>query len=120
MSVGQVGRKPTDPRHRDGERRQPVATWRRGGSGCARDIAIARVESIGGRTKKAPSIYARPHSGAGEAPGIDWAVMQDPFGDEFCLVSLLTPEEAAAVTRAAVEGDGDDHHWRVAAGRAAS
>ena len=83
------------------------------------DIAITQIEAIGGRTKKAPSIYARPHSGTGEAPLIDWAVMQDPFGHEFCLVSQLTPDQTTAVTRAGAEGDGDDHHWRVAAGRAA-
>lgn len=83
------------------------------------DIAIDQIEKIGGRSKTAPSIYARPHSGTGEAPLIDWAVMQDPFGNEFCLVSRLTSDQMAAVARAAAEGDGDDHHWRVAAGRAA-
>jgi predicted enzyme related to lactoylglutathione lyase len=82
------------------------------------DTAISRIVSIGGRLKKKPSIYPRPHSYEGEPPRIDWAVMQDPFGNEFCLVSVLTPDEAAAVIQAAENGDGDDGAWRVAAGRA--
>lgn len=81
------------------------------------DDALARIEAIGGTVKRAPSIYPRPHSYPGETPSIDWAVMQDPFGNEFCLVSVLNPEESMAVTRAGAEGPGDDHHWRVAAGR---
>jgi predicted enzyme related to lactoylglutathione lyase len=86
-----------------------------------RDVnsAITRIEAIGGRVKKEPSIYPRPHSYEGESPTIDWAVMQDPFGNEFCLVSVLAPEESKAVTQAAEDADGDDHQWRVAAGRAA-
>jgi predicted enzyme related to lactoylglutathione lyase len=81
------------------------------------DKAISQIEAIGGTLKKAPSIYPRPHSYPGERPTIDWAVMQDPFGNEFCLVSVLTPEEARAVAKAGEDGPGDDHHWRVAAGR---
>lgn len=81
------------------------------------DKAISQIEAIGGTLKKAPSIYPRPHTYPGERPTIDWAVMQDPFGNEFCLVSVLTPEEARAVAKAGEEGPGDDHHWRVAAGR---
>lgn len=41
--------------------------------------------------------------------------MQDPFGNEFCLVSVLNPAEAEAVAHAA---PADDHDYRVAAGRA--
>jgi hypothetical protein len=44
--------------------------------------------------------------------------MQDPFGNEFCLVSALSPDEARAVADAGRSGPGDDDHWREAAGRA--
>lgn len=84
------------------------------------DSAISEIEAIGGTVKKEPSIYPRPHSYEGEMPLIDWAVMQDPFGNEFCLVSVLTTEESRAVAQAGEQGDGDDHHWRVVAGRTAA
>lgn len=80
------------------------------------DKAIGQIEVIGGTVKRAPSIYPRPHSYEEEPPSIDWAVMQDPFGNEFCLVTVLTNEESSAVQEAADEGAGDDHHWRVVAG----
>jgi predicted enzyme related to lactoylglutathione lyase len=79
------------------------------------DVAVSQVEAIGGRLKRAPTIYPRPGSYPGESPRIDWAVMQDPFGNEFCLVSVLTPEQSLAVAQA---GPGTDHHYRAAAGRA--
>jgi predicted enzyme related to lactoylglutathione lyase len=81
------------------------------------DTAIRQIEAIGGTVKKEPSICPRPRSYQGEPPSIDWAVMQDPFGNEFCLINVLTPEESSAVEHAAKDGDGDDRHWRVAAGR---
>lgn len=81
------------------------------------DTAISEIEAIGGTVKKQPSIYPRPHSYEGEPPSIDWAVMQDPFGNEFCLVSVLTPAESRAVAQAGETDDGDDHHWRAVAGR---
>jgi predicted enzyme related to lactoylglutathione lyase len=82
------------------------------------DLAIARVEAIGGRVKKEPSIYPRPGSFEGEPPLLDWAVMQDPFGNEFCMVSVLTPEERTAVLNAATTAlHQTDREWRVAAGR---
>lgn len=81
------------------------------------DTAVRQIEAIGGTVKKEPSIYPRPRSHAGEPPRIDWAVMQDPFGNEFCLVNVLTPEESSAVEQAGNDGDGDDRHWRIAAGR---
>lgn len=82
------------------------------------DVAIERIVAIGGTLKRAPTIYPRPRSYPGEAPIIDWAVMQDPFGNEFCLVSVLNPEESQAVAEAGESGTGDDDHWREAAGRA--
>jgi len=81
------------------------------------DTAVRQIEGIGGTVKKPPSIYPRPHSYEGEPASIDWAVMQDPFGNEFCLITVLTSEEASAVDQAAQEGDGDDQRWRAAAGR---
>lgn len=81
------------------------------------DTAIAEIEAIGGKVKREPSIYPRPHSYEGEMPAIDCAVMQDPFGNEFCLVSALTAEESLAVAQAGAQGAGEDHHWRVVAGR---
>lgn len=82
------------------------------------DAAIERIVDIGGHVKQPPTIYPRPHSYPGEPPRIDWAVMQDPFGNEFCLVSLLSREEQQAVTEAGQAGPGHDDHWRAAAGRA--
>jgi predicted enzyme related to lactoylglutathione lyase len=79
------------------------------------DEAITQVERIGGRLKRAPTIYPRPGSFEGEKPRIDWSVMQDPFGNEFCVLSVLTPEESLAVAHAT---PGDDDHYRAAAGRA--
>ncbi|MGH9212473.1 MAG: VOC family protein [Acidimicrobiales bacterium] len=84
------------------------------------DKAISQIEAIGGTLKKSPSIYPRPHSYPGEKPSIDWAVMQDPFGNEFCVISVLTSDESYAVAAAGETGTGDDHHWRVAAGRTTS
>ncbi|MGA9746209.1 MAG: VOC family protein [Nocardioides sp.] len=84
-----------------------------------RDIgpAVEEIETIGGRLKRAPTIYPRPGSYPGEPPRIDWAVMQDPFGNEFCLVTVLTPSEVKAVEDASRSGPGDDQSWRTAAGR---
>lgn len=82
------------------------------------DVAIDQIVSIGGDVKQAPALYPRPGSYAGEVPLIDWAVMRDPFGNEFCLVSVLTREESAAATEAGERGPGDDDYWRTAAGRA--
>ena len=83
------------------------------------DRAIGQVEAIGGRLKREPTIYPRPGSHPGEPPLLDWAVAQDPFGNEFCLITHLSADQVQAVEEAASRGDGDDHHWRVAAGRTA-
>jgi predicted enzyme related to lactoylglutathione lyase len=79
------------------------------------DAAIRQVQAIGGTLKRPPSIYPRPGSYPGEPPTLDWSVMQDPFGNEFCVISLLSPAERQAVARAT---PGDDAHYRAAAGRA--
>lgn len=80
------------------------------------DVAIQQIEALGGRVKKEPSIYPRPGSHPGKRPVIDWAVMQDPFGNEFCLVSDLSKDESRAVEAAAEAST--DPEWRAAAGRA--
>jgi predicted enzyme related to lactoylglutathione lyase len=81
------------------------------------DDAIGQIEAIGGSLKREPTIYPRPHSFEGEPAVLDWAVMRDPFGNEFCLVSILTREESQNVAEAGRSGDLDDHHLRIAAGR---
>ncbi|MGH8945299.1 MAG: VOC family protein [Acidimicrobiia bacterium] len=85
------------------------------------DTAMRQIEAIGGRVKKEPSLYPRPGAFEGKQPVIDWAVMQDPFGNEFCLVSELRPDEMRAVLDAAEKrSDGTDDDWRRAAGRTRS
>lgn len=83
------------------------------------DRAIGEIEAIGGSLWHAPNIYPRPGSFPGERPVLDWAVMRDPFGNEFCLVTVLSRDQVHAVEEAASRGDGTDHDWRVAAGRTA-
>ncbi|MGI9585331.1 MAG: VOC family protein [Acidimicrobiia bacterium] len=78
------------------------------------DEAIKDIVELGGSLKKPPSLYPRPRSQGDDPPLIDWAVMQDPFGNEFCLVDELTQEQsqrAMAATDATT-----DHQWRTAAG----
>lgn len=82
------------------------------------DRAIEQIVAIGGHVKKQPSIYPRLGSFPGKRPVIDWAVMTDPFGNEFCLVSELTEDEMRAV-EAATDAT-TDQEWRAAAGRTGS
>jgi predicted enzyme related to lactoylglutathione lyase len=77
------------------------------------DRAIADIVALGGTLKKPPSLYPRPGAYGDEPPSIDWAVMQDPFGNEFCIVENLTPQQQAA---AMASGATDDRRLRVAAG----
>jgi predicted enzyme related to lactoylglutathione lyase len=79
------------------------------------DMAIAQVERIGGRLKYPPTLYPVPHRYEGARPLIDWAVMQDPFGNEFCLVRELTRAERRALDAAAEHGPAADAHWRAVA-----
>ncbi len=81
------------------------------------DSAVPRIEAIGGRLKKPPALYPRPGSYPGESVSIDWAVMQDPFGNEFCLITILTEAEIRAVEEAAAATDADDAHWRAVVAR---
>lgn len=78
--------------------------------------AIQDILALGGSVRKHPSLYPRPGSHGDEPPVIDWAVMCDPFGNEFCLVSDLTEQEIASVLEATRAGALSDHEWRIAAG----
>ncbi|HEX9761909.1 MAG TPA: VOC family protein [Acidimicrobiia bacterium] len=79
------------------------------------DRAISQIVAVGGSVKKPPSLYPRPRSHGDEPPIIDWAVMQDPFGNEFCLVNELTKTQIEAVMRATEAGASTDEEWRAAA-----
>jgi len=81
------------------------------------DRAIEQIVILGGTVKRPPSLYPRPGSHGEEPPSLEWAVMQDPFGNEFCLVDELTEQEIAAVLEATKAGASTDTEWRVAAGR---
>ena len=76
------------------------------------DMAIAQIERIGGRLKYPPTLFPVPHAYEGARPLIDWAVMQDPFGNEFCLVRELTRAERKALDAATEHGPADDAYWR--------
>ncbi|MGH8948979.1 MAG: VOC family protein, partial [Acidimicrobiia bacterium] len=79
------------------------------------DRAIEQIVALGGSVKKAPSLYPRPGSHGDEPPVLDWAVMQDPFGNEFCLVDDLTDSQIDAVLQATKSGAATDEAWRAAA-----
>ena len=48
--------------------------------------AVRRVEEIGGRVVKHPGPYPNPRE-----PTLEWAVMSDPFGNQFCFVRWPLP-----------------------------
>jgi hypothetical protein len=77
------------------------------------DKAIGQIIALGGIVKKPPSLYPRPGSHGNEPPVIDWAVMQDPFGNEFCLVDPLSDVQSKAAMASEAT---TDHQWRLAAG----
>jgi len=78
------------------------------------DQAIDEIIELGGSVKKPPSLYPRPRSRGDHRPLIDWAVMQDPFGNEFCLVDELTHDQSLAAMNATQATT--DQQWRTAAG----
>lgn len=45
-------------------------------------------------------------------PSSDWAVRQDLFCNELCLISVLVPEESRAVEEAGQRGPGDNSYTR--------
>lgn len=80
------------------------------------DAAIAEVEAIGGTVKFGPVLYPRPGAYEGEQPRLDWAVLRDPFGNEFCLTTVLTPEQSAAAAALPEQQWHDTRALRLAAG----
>lgn len=80
------------------------------------DDAVERVVAMGGSLKKEPNLYPRPGKIDGARPVADWAVMQDPFGNEFCIIAPITREQSEAAMMAYEAGETDDHALRVAAG----
>lgn len=44
-------------------------------------LAVNRTEAIGRSTIKPPAFYP-----SHDAPYLEWAIMQDPFGNQFCFV----------------------------------
>jgi predicted enzyme related to lactoylglutathione lyase len=52
------------------------------------DAEVARLESLGAR-----------RTWVGQAEEVSWVVMQDPEGNEFCVLQPLTPAQAAEVAR---------------------
>lgn len=92
----------TPPTHEE-TNRVHIDIWPNNGM----DNAISDIIAIGGTLKKPPSLYPRPGTVDGEPPEIDWAVMQDPFGNEFCLVELLTPEQQQAAMTSTATNDED-------------
>ena len=98
----------TPPSHTEANRAH-IDIWPNNGM----DNAIADIIAIGGTLKKPPGLYPRPGTYGDEPPAIDWAVMQDPFGNEFCIVEELTDDQIAA---AMASGATTDHELRVAAG----
>lgn len=101
VETGRPGHDTTNPVHLDIEPTNGI------------DRAIEEIVALGGAVKKAPSLYPRPGSHGDERPLIDWAVMQDPFGNEFCLVDDLTRDQSLAAMAADAS---TDHEWRIAAG----
>lgn len=98
----------TPPSHHE-TNRVHIDIWPNNGM----DQAIADIIALGGTLKKPPSLYPRPGAYGNEPPAIDWAVMQDPFGNEFCIVEELTQEQQAA---AMASNATNDHDLRIAAG----
>jgi predicted enzyme related to lactoylglutathione lyase len=84
------------------------------------DVALAQVESLGGRRKTQPSLYPRPHSPIQGPIQLDWAVALDPFDNEFCILRDVEDVEREALAVAALEGPGSDEHWRAVARAARS
>lgn len=76
--------------------------------------AIEQVLAIGGSIQMGPTIFPRPGMFPGDQPVIEWSVMRDPFGNEFCLVRVLEEDEVVALEAAKDDGhdnSGDDAHW---------
>jgi predicted enzyme related to lactoylglutathione lyase len=76
------------------------------------DVAVRRVQALGGGLKVGPALYPRPLSEADGPPVIDWAVVTDPFGNELCVIrELEEPEQQALRDSARWETPADDSSW---------
>ena len=53
--------------------------------------AVRRTEEIGGEVVRAAELYP-----PGNPPLLEWAVMQDPFGNQFCFVRWPLPAAASS------------------------
>ncbi len=53
-------------------------------------LAVSRTQEIGGVTVKAPGFHP-----SGDTPYLEWAIMQDPFGNQFCFVKWPLTSPAA-------------------------
>ena len=76
--------------------------------------AIDQIIAIGGSLHRGPTIFPRPGMFPKDPPVIEWAVMRDPFGNEFCLVRELDDSEVEALENAKSDGhdtSADDEHW---------
>jgi predicted enzyme related to lactoylglutathione lyase len=80
------------------------------------DVAIEQVVALGGTLHFGPILHPRPGAYPAELPQIDWAVMRDPFGNEFCLTTVLTREQSEAAAALPPERWSDTEVLRVAAG----
>ncbi len=58
-------------------------------------LAVRRAEAIGGSTVKPPAFYP-----SHDAPYLEWAIMQDPFGNQFCFVKwpLASPPSSVVAS----------------------
>ena len=63
-------------------------------------VAVRRTEEIGGVTVKAPGFYP-----PGNAPHLEWAIMWDPFGNQFCSVKWPSASPAAAYSEPSLTGE---------------
>lgn len=49
-------------------------------------VAVRQIQEIGGKVLRPPGLYPDD-----EAPRLEWAVMEDPFGNDFCVIRWPLP-----------------------------
>ena len=62
-------------------------------------VAVRSTEEVGGVTITPPAFYP-----SDDEPYLEWAVMADPFGNEFCFVKWPLMPSAAGEVRSATTG----------------
>jgi hypothetical protein len=74
-------------------------------------LAVEHVEAIGGSVVRAPGFYAPDRRDL-----LEWAVMRDPFGNDFCLIrcplGMLNRTRAQSARRTRLERRSRDGHPR--------